>query len=88
MSSWGMMVTQSLDLCHRITFPFNNRKLVEKMLTLPREYRKTDKAHGDIIKIANKDIYDSNIHVLNNYFHSGRIWLEKIYFIYRTLLKK
>lgn len=25
MSSWGMMVTQSLDLCHRITFPFNNR---------------------------------------------------------------
>ena len=88
MSSWGMMVTQSLDMCHRITFPFNNRKLVEKMLTLPREYRKTDKAHNDIIKIANQDIYDSNIHVLNNYFHSGRIWLEKIYFIYRTLFKK
>ncbi|MBO5944149.1 MAG: 7-cyano-7-deazaguanine synthase [Clostridia bacterium] len=87
MSSWGTMVTQSLDICHRITFPFNNRKLVELMLTLPREYRKIDKAHNDIIKVANKDIYNSNIHILNNYFHSGRIMLEKAYFIYRTLFK-
>lgn len=88
MSSWGMMVTQSLDLCHRITFPFNNRRLVELMLTLPREYRKSDKAHQDIIKYANKEIYDADIHILNNYFHSGRIMLEKIYFKYRTFLKK
>lgn len=82
------MVTQSLDLCHRITFPFNNRRLVELMLTLPREYRKSDKAHQDIIKYANKEIYDADIHILNNYFHSGRIMLEKIYFKYRTFLKK
>jgi len=88
MSSWGMMVTQSLDICHRITFPFNNRKLVELMLTLPRENRKTDKAHNDIIKIANKDIYDANIHILNNYFHSRRIMLENAYFKYRTMFKK
>ncbi len=87
MSSWGMMVTQSLDICHRITFPFNNRKLVELMLTLDREKRKTDIAHNDIIKTANKDIYDSNIHVLNNYFHSRRIMLENLYFKYRTIFK-
>ena len=88
MSSWGMMVTQSLDLCHRITFPFNNRKLIELMLTLDREKRKTDIAHNDIIKIANKDIYDSNIHILNNYFRSNRIMLENLYFKYRTMFKK
>lgn len=88
MSSWGMMVTQSLDICYRITFPFNNRKLVEHILTLPREKRKTDQLHNDIIKLANKDIYDSDVHVLNNYFHSRRIMLEKAYFVYRTLLKK
>ncbi len=58
------------------------------MLTLPREYRKSDKAHQDIIKYANKEIYDADIHILNNYFHSGRIMLEKIYFKYRTFLKK
>lgn len=88
MSSWGMMVTQSLDICHRITFPFNNRKLIELMLTLDREKRKTDIAHNDIIKIANKDIYDSNIHILNNYFRSRRIMLENLYFKYRTIFKK
>ncbi|MBQ2687947.1 MAG: hypothetical protein IJF52_04890 [Clostridia bacterium] len=88
MSSWGMMVTQSLDICHRITFPFNNRRLIELILTLPREHRKTDKVHNDIIKVANKGIYDANIHILNNYFHSGRITLEKLYFKYRTIFKK
>ena len=88
MSSWGMMVTQSLDICHRITFPFNNRKLIELMLTLDREKRKTDIAHNDIIKIANKDIYDSNIHILNNYFRSRRIMLENLYFKFRTIFKK
>lgn len=88
MSSWGMMVTQSLDICHRMTFPFNNRRLVELMLTLPREYRKTDKAHNDIIKFANKDIYDTDIHILNKYFCSRRIVLENAYFKYRTMFKK
>ncbi len=88
MSSWGMMVTQSLDICHRITFPFNNRKLVELILSLPREKRKTDEVHNDIIKLANKDIYSADIHILNNYFHSGRIWLEKVYLRYRTMFRK
>ena len=88
MSSWGMMVTQSLDICHRITFPFNNRRLVDLFLSLPREARKTDKVHNDIIKLANEGIYDADIHILNNYFHSGRIWMEKLYLWYRTMLKK
>lgn len=88
MSSWGMMVTQSLDICHRITFPFNNRKLVELVLSLPREYRKKDKVHRDIMQKANKDIADTDIHVLNNYFHSKRIMLENIYFKYRTFFIK
>lgn len=88
MSSWGMMVTQSLDICHRITFPFNNRKLVELILSLPREKRKTDEVHNDIIKLANHKIYSADIHILNNYFHLGRITLEKFYLCYRTLFKK
>lgn len=85
MSSWGMMVTTSLDICHRITFPFNNRKLIELLLSLPREKRLTDEMHNDIIKFANKDIYDMGVHIKNNYFKSKRIWLEKIYYYYRIL---
>ncbi len=85
MSSWGMLVTTSLDICHRLTFPFNNRKLIELMLAIPREKRLTDEMHNDIIKYANKDIYDMGVHIKNNYFKSKRIWLEKIYYYYRIL---
>ena len=88
MSNWGMLVTQSLDLCHRVTFPFNNRKLIELMLTLPREERKSDRAHNDIINLANETIGTTNIHILNNYFHTGRILLEHAYLKYRTLFRK
>lgn len=85
MSSWGMLVSQSLDICHRVTFPFNNRKLIDLMFSMPREYRKSDKAHNDIIRVANKDIYDMGVHVKNNYFKSYRILLEKAYYRYRTM---
>ena len=88
MSSWGMMVSQSLDICHRATFPFNNRKLIELMLSIPREYRKNDKAHNDIIKLSNLDIYDMHLHVNNNYFNKNRILLEKVYYLYRTFLHR
>lgn len=88
MSNWGMLVTQSLDLCHRVTFPFNNRRLVELMLSIPREDRKNDKAHKDIINIANSEIGNTDIHIRNNYFHSRRIVLEYLYLKYRTLFIK
>ncbi len=85
MSNWGMMVTSSLDICHRATFPFNNRRLIELLLSLPREKRITDEVHEEIIKLANADIYEAHEHVKNNYFTSKRIWLEKIYYMYRTM---
>jgi hypothetical protein len=58
------------------------------MLTIPRELRKDDTAHRDIIKYANSEIYDAKIHIRNNYFHLNRILLEKFYYYYRTMLKK
>ena len=85
MSSWGMMVTQSLDLCHRITFPFNNRKLMELMFSMPREKRKLDTAHEDIIRHANPKIYELGLATKNKYFLPYRIWLEKIYYYFRTV---
>lgn len=85
MSSWGMLVTTSLDLCHRLTFPFNNRALIELLLSVPREKRITDIMHNDIIRFANKDIFDADVHIKNNYFKSKRILLEKSYYYFRTL---
>lgn len=85
MSNWGMQVASSQDMCHRVTFPFNNRKLMILMLSIPREKRIDDTMHQDIIKRTNHAISDANIHVKNNYFTSKRIWLEKIYYYYRTI---
>ena len=84
MSSWGMMVTTALDICHTLTFPFNNRKLIELILSLPREKRLTDEVHNNIIKFANEEIYNTGVHIKNNYFKSNRILLEKMYYYYRT----
>ena len=85
MSSWGMQVANSQDICHTITFPFCNRKLVDMMLCVPREKRITDQMHEDIIKLANPKITAANIHISNNYFKSKRIWLEKIYYYFRVI---
>ncbi len=85
MSSWGMQVANSQDICHTITFPFNNRRLINMMLCVPREKRVTDQMHKDIIRLANPGIADANIHIANNYFKSKRIWLEKIYYYYRII---
>ena len=88
MSNWGMMVTASLDICHRITFPFNNRRLMVLLLSLPREKRVTDEVHSDIIRLANPTIYETHEHVQNKYFKSKRILLEKVYYKYRTIFYK
>lgn len=88
MSNWGMMVTTSLDICHRITFPFNNRRLMVLLLSLPREKRVTDEVHSDIIRLANPAIYETHEHVQNKYFKSKRILLEKVYYKYRTIFYK
>lgn len=88
MSSWGMMVTQSLDICHRLTFPLNNRRLLQMFLSLPREDRMKDKIHDAIIEKGNPQILQSEQRVANKYFLPYRIWMEKLYFYYRTALRR
>ena len=88
MGAWGTAVFASLDFCHNVTIPYNNRKLIELFLKLPKEDRKSDKIHKSVIKLANKDIYDMHLEIKNLYFHFYRIWLEKGYYFYRTMFYK
>lgn len=87
MGAWGTSVVSSLDFCHNVTMPFNNRKLIELFLSFPHEERKLDNVHKAVIALANKQIDDMNVEIKNLYFHSYRIWLEKVYYYYRTLFK-
>ena len=88
MGAWGTSVTSSQNVFHRITMPINNRKLLEIFLSFPHDYRKSDNVHKDVIQYGNRKINDSNIEVKNLYFHSYRIWMEKLYYYYRTIFYK
>ncbi len=88
MANWGMLVNTSLDLCHRLTYPFNNRRLIDIFLSIPREIRIKDEAHNDIIKMFNKEIYDMKISVHNEYHNRRRVFMERLYFKYRTMLQR
>lgn len=85
MGSWGTNVISSLDVGNKVTMPFNNRVLIEKFLSFPHEERKEDLVHMKVIEKANKDIYNTNITIANKYFHGYRIYMEKIYYRWRTM---
>lgn len=85
MGAWGVSVVSSQQLYHRVTMPMNNRKILELFLAFPHDERKSDSVHKKIMLYMNKKIIDANIEIPNLYFHSYRIWMEKIYFKLRTI---
>ena len=86
MGCWGVSVISAQQLYHRMTMPMNNRKILEMFLSLPREDRIDDSVHKDIMNYMNKAVVDAKVEIPNLYFHSYRIWMEKIYYYLRTLL--
>lgn len=88
MGAWGTSVVSSQNLYHHVTMPMNNRKLLEIFLSFPHELRKSDQVHKWVMELANKGVLEAEEEVKNLYFHSYRIWMEKIYYLYRTLFYK
>ncbi len=80
MSSWnGLVITGEQQICFDITIPYNNRCLLQLMLSTPVSYRVEDTVHKDIIKLKNKDIANSNISVVNVKHTKNRAKLERLY---------
>lgn len=88
MGAWGVSVISGQQLYHRMTMPMNNRKILEMFLSLPREERIDDSIHKKIMNRMNPEVENAKVEIKNLYFHSYRIWLEKIYFRYRTVFYK
>ena len=84
MSCWGVSVISSQQLYHRMTIPMNNRKILEMMLSFPREERKVDGIHKRIMLAMNPKVVDAEVEIRNLYFHGYRIWMEKLFYWYRT----
>ena len=88
MGCWGVSVISSQQLYHRVTMPMNNRKILEMFLSFPHEERKSDSVHKRIMSYMNQDVIEAEVEIPNLYFHGYRIWMEKIYFICRTVFYK
>ncbi len=88
MGCWGVSVVSSQQLYHRTTMPMNNRKILELFLSFPHEMRKSDTVHKRIMEYANMSVVSADVEIKNLYFHGYRIWMEKLFFILRTLFYK
>lgn len=86
MACWGVSVISSQQLYHRMSMPMNNRKILDLFLSLPREERKVDAIHKAIIEYMNPAVVEAEVEIPNLYFHGYRIWMEKLYYWFRTAL--
>ena len=85
MGCWGVSVVSAQQLYHRVTMPMNNRKILELFLSFPHEERKSDSVHRRVMEYENQAVVDAQVEIRNLYFHSYRIWMEKLFFLFRTV---
>ena len=79
--AWGgLVITAEHKYSYEITIPYNNRKLLELMLSTPLEKRIKDSLHSDLIDKMNSVITDTKINVVNMNETKFREVMEKIYF--------
>lgn len=80
MSSWnGLVITGEHQISYDITIPYNNRYLLQLMLSTPVEYRINDEIHKDIMKTMNPLIANCDISVVNVKHTKNRARLERLY---------
>lgn len=84
--SWGGTAISEMQLASDITIPYNNRYLLNLMMSVPIEKRLQDTHHKDIKQILNKELYDMNINVVNMYETNNRGKILNMIFTVNMLL--
>ena len=80
MSSWnGLVITGEQQIAYDIAIPYNNRVLLQLLLSTPVEKRVKDEPHWDIMRKMNRDIADCGISVTNIKHTNRRAKFEKLY---------
>lgn len=70
-----------------IIIPYNNRKLLDLLLSVPLQKRIDDISHMDMKKSLNKDLYDMNIRVVNLNETNKRKKTINLYYTINCLIK-
>lgn len=81
--SWGggegIFLTAEHRVSYEITIPFNNRKYVELMLTVPESKRITDEIPKDLVAHMNHQITDTQIIVKDVAHTNKRALMERVH---------
>lgn len=75
----GVFLTSEHRVSYEITIPFNNRKYVEKMLTVPLEKRKIDAIPNDLITYMEPRIAETGIVIKDISHTSFRAFVVRMY---------
>lgn len=80
MSSWnGTVITGEQHISYDITIPYNNRRLLQCLLSTPVEKRAADVPHRDIMAKMNPQIAQCGIAVVNVKHTDNRAKMERLY---------
>ena len=82
----GAFLTGEHVLSYDITIPFNNRRLLEMMLTVPLKKRIDDEIQKRIIRLMNPHIEKTGIHVQDVSHTRTRAYMERAYLELNTRL--
>lgn len=80
MSRWASLVKQDFDVSHDTTIVYNNRKLLDLLMSFELEERIKDIPQKDIIKKLNFELYNLSISNNNAMKSAKRVLLEKVFF--------
>ena len=78
-SGEGLFLTSEHKVAYDITIPFNNRRYLEKMLTVPLDKRINDSIPKDIIAFRNRQLAECGISVKDIGYTDFRTVLERGY---------
>lgn len=78
--SWnGLVITGEQHISYDIAIPYNNRLLLNYLISTPIEKRVKDEPHWDIMRKMNSDIADCGISVVNVKHTDKRAKIERLY---------
>ena len=88
-SAWGgIVITSEHSYSNEIFIPFNNRILLNLMLSVPKSKRISDEFHHDIIKYGDPKLSSLGITITNWNETKTRQFFERLYFLFHSWIHK
>lgn len=78
-SGEALFLTAEQKMSYNITIPYNNRLLLDKMLSVPLQKRIDDDLQRDVIAYMDRRILDTNVSIIDVGYSQKRTMVERAY---------